>query len=276
MKIERLVDRIYKTSILKYFTQIQKIDNPHFAIGYVNTKNNNLEIRYESMDHFTVQAKMQTRYLKTLEKNYDINTNDEFINTIIIEGNKQLNNYFIDFIDKNSDILEFPLYKISKLKKIFRKFLKKNFRFSIKNKKININTKEYIKEILENIIKESLSLSSYEDIFIIVSEDLIDLLEFNSFSPAKNNSLFYYGSIKHIGPSISVFINKKQPEKTLYFGFSNPLDSMKLRFSYFTQDSALTEHYTPTEKVYRLNLYHKLVNIDQNQKFKKIIFNDNN
>ena len=51
---------------------------------------------------------------------------------------------------------------------------------------------------------------------------------------------------------------------------------MKLRFSYFTQDSALTEHYTLTEKVYRLNLYHKLVNIDQNQKFKKIIFNDNN
>ena len=87
---------------------------------------------------------------------------------------------------------------------------------------------------------------------------------------------YVVGDIHSYWNYLNQFINKKQPEKTLYFGFSNPLDSMKLRFSYFTQDSALTEHYTPTEKVYRLNLYHKLVNIDQNQKFKKIIFNDNN
>lgn len=281
-----VVDYLYKQSILRYFSHIVRTKNPHFLVNYldtydVNSKINKLPIKtlYESMDHFTVQAKMKIRYLDTLEKNYDINTDKEFVNTLISEGNNQINDYFIDYIDKKSDILEFPLWKPSKLAKAYHKFFTKNNRFSLKNKRIDTKFREYFEGILENCIKE-MERPINSTPYIILSEDFA-MFTLKNLKITEEPDFFYCGwFIKSFNSQIlSTFINKKLPEKTVYLGYFDSEDSAKLKFYYYSHDDVLTEHYTlpdnssllNTEKVLRLNLYHKLVDINEH-KFKKIVF----
>lgn len=285
--IKQVIKHIYNKSILNDFMALIEQEGPH-AVFYDKD-----ETKYITLEHFTIEAKMHLKHLNIIKKNYDLDTHEAFIDTLIREARLNLHEYFLNYLDKEAKVLELPFYKIGCVDKII-KFFGRNPRRSLSKKpnelerKQAINTAIYFEGILLDLYKNVYDIFEDDSCYIMVSPSIGQFIgnHLDNFErcPSKNSyGIHLFGSIPSshsssdisysFTPPIYVYINPFS-ENTLYFGTIKKSKTRGLMLFYHPAEDALTEHQSPighSSQVYRLNLYHIFDKIKEH-KFKKIVF----
>jgi len=272
--IKQLVKHIYNKSILGNFMFLCEKNEPHFPF------HDDKQTKYIALEHFTVEAKMALEYLSLIKKNFDLDTERAFIDILIRETNKNLQKYFLNYLDNKAKVINLPFYKSTGFEKLIKYFSRNPRRFLTKKpneleKKKAINTAIYFKGILKEFFMENFNFTEDAICYIIISPQLGQFIRqhINEFERGKYENSYGIHLFGYI-PSLimDVYINPFSTN-TLYFGTIKKSTEKGITFFYNTVENALTEHQSPIgSQVYRLNLYHTIAELGGRNKFKKIIF----
>lgn len=290
------IDFIYKMSSLNYFVDSHRIEQPHFVIHRDHAT-------YAATDHYVVEAKIELHKLQQMKKDFGIEENSVFLETLVKNARVQLEKHFIKYVEFNSETLDMKFYRQNNMDR-FVQFFRANNRISLRrsSKHRDIKKGTYFLGVLADLYRENMFMD--DQAFIIISPDMANFVatSIEEFKKATNNYTNFLGNVEtfdtdlmypaglielgingggRVFGNINVVINKELPNDTVYFGMKNP---QGLNLFYYIDENGVTSHDSmpspnvplSIDRIYRLNMYYTLQEINKKTKFFKIIFNDVN
>ena len=285
------IDFIYKMCSLNYFMETHRVENPHFEVRVE-------PVEYLACDHYAVEARMPLHKLEQIKKEFGLDENSAFLETLILNARKELEDHFMKYVDFNAEKLDLTYFRKNSTID-FSNLFRRNSRASLKNKgahmKRDLKKGAYFLGVLGEIYKENNFLN--DNPYLVVSEDMAQFIvsSVNEFSKATNTASEFIQNIDEFDENLMrpigmieldghgnvyVVLNKRLPENTMYYGSRNPTG---LALFYHIPESAVTSFTTlpgqgasalDIEKVYRLNMYHTFGVINKIPQFKKLNFTD--
>jgi hypothetical protein len=276
LNLDYLVDFVYQKSSLSYFFNLVKVGQPHFYIH-----NDNLATGYAT-EHHGIRASMNMMDLRRIENQYKLDSNKAFIETLIKESHKYLDNYFIEYMDKKAEIESIPFYGKSGLS-TFSRFFRTNARFSFLTKHRDLKIASNLLGIINQAYKELLDNLYDLNGYIIVSQDvaqfictLPDFVHSDFKETGFTVPIGYIERIIHVKvPNVTVFVNKILPTGTMYIGTIKRMTEMSDKLCYYVAPNSIVEYqsapenYLDISKTYVMNLFYTIVE-GKESRFKKI------
>ena len=285
------LDFIYRGSSLNHFMETHRVTQPRFELRVD-------PIEYLTCDQYTTEARMPLHKLEQIKKEHGLDENSAFIETLVLNARKELEDYFMKYVDVNAEVIDLTYYHQNH-RIDFANLFRRNSRASLKNKgahmKRDLKKGAYFLGVLMEIYKENKFLN--DSPYLVVSEDMAQFIasSVNEFSKATNTASEFIQNISQYDEDLMrpigiielerlgnlyVVLNKRLPENTMYYGSRNPTG---LALFYNITENPITSFTTypdpgesvlDIEKVYRLNMFHAIGVINKIPQFKKLNFNN--
>jgi len=275
-----IMDYVYQKSSLANFLDFVKLDQPSFCIEEINKGT-----FYYTCEHHAVHASMNMRELMSLVNTYKLDTNKAFIETLIKESHKYLDNYFIKYIDAKAETDEI-IFKNGNLT-FFSRFFRENARFSFLTKSKNLKKAANLLGIIKGCYEKIVDYVNDSSGYAIVSQEMAQFIasfpQFKRSLEIKETSGTYpIGHLEGILnvniPNMTIFVNPNINQNVMYFGTIKKSTGLSDKFFYYAAPNSIVEYQSSPEdfmnisKNYVMNLFYNIVESNQiKSRYKKII-----